>query len=159
MCCPKLEPVRGEKKKIQAAPTKQKLSKDSFQVFWQAPRPPPPRKIGVGCFHSLHIETFSNWLIHMFLTRNATQQMTSPWSDINISSQPITNVFLVDAETPHQVLTSWVRPLIASIFDPDPYGGAPLQEFERAIFAIRILAMFCTLTNYQKRWAILRLQH
>lgn len=43
MCCPKLEPVRGEKK-IQAAPTKQKLSKDSFQVFWQAPRPPPPQE-------------------------------------------------------------------------------------------------------------------
>ena len=65
--------------------------------------------------------------------------------------------FLVDAKKPFQVLTGWVRPLTASIFDPGRYEGALRQEFERAIFSIRILAMFCTLTNYQKRWAVLTL--
>ena len=93
----------------------------------------------------------------MFATRNATQQTPYQYSDIYISSQLITNVFLVDAKKPHQLLTGWVRPLTASIFDPDRYGGALRQEFERAIFSIRILAMFCTLTNYQKRWAVLRI--
>ena len=80
--------------------------------------------------------------------------MTNQWSD-TFAAKFITYLYLVDAEEPFQVLTGWVRLLIASIFALDRYRGTRRQEFERAIFSIRILAMFCTPTNYQKRWATL----